>query len=142
MCLPTGIIDLSVTGNVQIVCPRDSVTLNCSVRETLFLVWSVNSTQITCLGNANAGDGCLNGGNGLHAIITTVSRDSRSLANITSLLVINDIRGHVEVSCEDQVTRAQNVLRFASTWTGKFYRIVVLPLVKNLCFAMCSCKTG
>ena len=109
-----------MTGNVQTVCPRDSVTLNCSVRETRFLVWSVDSAQITCLGIANAGDGCLNGGNGAHAIITTVSRDSRNLANITSLLVLHDIRGHVEVSCEDQITRAQNVLRFSSTWIEAF----------------------
>ena len=133
MCLPTGNIDLSVTGNVQIVCPRDSVTLNCSVRETLFLVWSVNSTQITCLGNANAGDGCLNGGEGLHAIITSVSRDSRSLANITSLLVISNIQGQVIVSCEDQVARAQEILHVASTWTGAFYWVVVLRTTFKNC---------
>ena len=142
MCLPIGIIDLSVTGNgAQTVCPKDSVALNCSVRETRFLVWSVNSVQITCLGNGNAGDGCLNGGNGLHAIITTISRDSRSLANITSLLLINNIQGQVDVSCEDQVTRVQNILRFASTWTGEFYWVVVLPLLRIVPLILHTVKT-
>ena len=130
-CPPIGSIDLNVVRNVQTVCPGDLVALNCSVRETRFLVWSVNSTQITCLGNANAGDGCLNGGNGLHAIITNISHDSRSLANITSLLVISNIQSQVNVSCEDQVARAQEILRVASTWTGAFYWVVVLPLFKD-----------
>ena len=84
------------------------------MQRTRLLRWRINSTELTCLGNANNGTQCLNSGNGAHAIITTVLPDSENLANITSLLVINDIGGQVNVSCESQVSRVQEKLRLAS----------------------------
>lgn len=111
--LPIGNIILRRTENGQFVCPNSPVSLECTVQRTRFLRWRVNSTQLTCLGNVNNGTLCLNSGNGVYAINTMVLPDE-NVANITSLLVINDIGDYVNVSCESQVTKIQEDLRSAS----------------------------
>ena len=125
ICLPIGNIVLRRTENGQFVCPSRPVSLECTVQRTRLLRWRINSTQLTCLGNAKDGILCLNSGNGTHAIITTVLPDSENLANITSLLVINDIGGGVNVSCESQVSRVQRELRPASMWNNTDWCVVL-----------------
>ena len=117
ICLPIGNIVLRRAENGQFVCPNRPVSLECTVQRARFLRWRINSTQLTCLGNANNGTLCLNSGNGAHAIITTVLPDSENLANITSVLIIDDIGDGVSVSCESQVSTVQEDLRSASMWT-------------------------
>ena len=98
------------------MCPNRPVSLECTVHTTRFLRWRINSTELTCLGNADNGTVCLNSGNGAHAIITTVLPGLENLANITSFLVIDDIGVGVSVSCESQMTGVQEELQSASMW--------------------------
>ena len=106
-CLPIGNITLRKIESGQFVCPNSPVSLECTVPRTRLLRWRINSTQLTCLGNKDNGTVCLNSGNGAHAMITMVLTDSENLANITSLLFINDVGGSVNISCESQVTGVQ-----------------------------------
>ena len=122
---PIGNVDFTRTDG-QIVCPNNPVTLRCTVQRTRFLQWRINSTQLTCLADANNGSVCSNGVGEAHAIIATVFRDPDNLATITSLLVIDDIGGQVSVSCESQVTRVQDELRSASMLNDTYCSCKVL----------------
>lgn len=117
-----GTVDLNLLERDEMVCPDEVVTFNCTVFLTSLLRWNIDAggslTQISCFGSSQT---CLGGGNGIHALITSVSSDpvDPDINNITSILILHDIllrdiTTGISIECESQLTESRRVLQVLS----------------------------
>lgn len=110
-----GTVDLNLLENDQLVCPEDFAAFNCTAFRSSLLRWNIggSTTQISCFGSSQT---CLGGGNGIHALITSVSSDPANpdISNITSTLIIHKVTTDISVECESQLTGSVRDIRILS----------------------------
>ena len=108
------------------VCSDDVVTYSCTVRSTSLLRWIIiaggSTTEISCFGSSGR---CLGGGNGIHAVITSISSDPADpdINNITSTLILEDISTGISIECESPLMTLRRDLQILS----------------ELCWRVCIC---
>jgi len=111
-----GTVDLNLLERDQLACPEDFAAFTCTVFRTSLLRWNIggSSTQISCFGSSRT---CLGGGNGIHALITSVSSDPANpdISNITSTLIIHKVTTDISVECESQLTSSVRDIQILST---------------------------